>query len=338
MPAGPPITARVPPGDDVYNEALLWYWGLDGHPVNDDEAGSAFERAALLGHPAAQFQMGVFYKCGGLRERDADRAREWFATVEEHVPWFIARAVSGNALGQWQLSRLIAHGVVSRDGDDFLEWCTAAAEQGYALAQFDLSQCYEYGEGTPRDYSKAVFWCKRAAAQGMVEAVYYYGNYLCSGGVSGGGLSGKKTVAETMAEAAQCLRVAANRGHPEAQHALAHLYMKSSPLDRRRACRWYKNARDNGVPALRNEGCAACLMLAACSGGMSTKVRISLAPSYFQSHMTLTSRPVPTTAVAASPPGPGAIPMLPGPLSAGPAAADDSPVPAAGAGLAPVPS
>eukprot|EP00659_Diplonema_papillatum_P021592 gene21592-33221_t len=200
-------------GESLYHEALLWYWGLEGHPVNDAAAVSSFERAADLGYPAAQFQMGVFFKCGGLRQQDTERAKLWFQRVSERKAWFVERAEGGDALSQWQLSRVIAHGLAPEYTDSFV-WCRAAAEKGHALAQFDVSQCYHDGEGVAKNASEAAKWCKRAADQGMVEAWYWLGDYLREG----------TGIAKSEADSLRLVRRAATRGHSAAQRLLGFLY------------------------------------------------------------------------------------------------------------------
>eukprot|EP01064_Diplonema_japonicum_P010979 TRINITY_DN18229_c0_g2_i2.p1 TRINITY_DN18229_c0_g2~~TRINITY_DN18229_c0_g2_i2.p1 ORF type:complete len:263 (+),score=45.30 TRINITY_DN18229_c0_g2_i2:40-828(+) len=221
---------------NLYQEALNWYWGLEGHPVGDAEAVQAFETAAELGHPGAQLQMGVFYKLGGLKGKDSEKAADLFEKVRDKKEWFINRAEQGEALAQWQLSRLVAHGVVTGKSDA-MDWCKAAAEQGYALAQFDLSQCYYTGEGVPQDSTLAILWCRRAADQKLVEAVFWLGHIL-----GGPGVPHKCDSA-----GAAWLRQAAALGHCAAQRLLGFHY---SATREQPACKWLKNSRDNGsLPA-----------------------------------------------------------------------------------------
>ena len=222
----------------IYEEALSWYWGLDGHTVDDREAVSLFEQAANMGYAAAQLQMGVFYKCGGLMKRDTQEAETWFGRVRERTGWFVERAEAGDVLAMWQLSRLIAHGLSDDHcDDDALVWCRRAAECGYALAQFDLSQCYNDGDGVPKDLKQASEWCRRAAVQQMVEASYWLGHYY----TEGSGPDAWATRADD--KAVYWLRSAASRGHCAAQRLLGFLY---SPSRTRSACKWLKNSRDNG--------------------------------------------------------------------------------------------
>eukprot|EP00754_Rhynchopus_humris_P005180 Rhum_TRINITY_DN12589_c1_g1::Rhum_TRINITY_DN12589_c1_g1_i1::g.52997::m.52997/K07126/K07126; uncharacterized protein len=223
--------------ESVYLEALSWYWGINGHCVDDAEALSVFKRAAEMGHPAAQLQMGVFFKCGGLVKKDADVAEVWFGKVRKETTWFDQRAEDGDVLAMWQLSRLIAHGLSQRPAEDALMWCRKAAEQGYALAQFDLSQCYHDGEGVPKDMTQASDWCKMAGDQDMVEASYWMGHYYRDG------RCGPDRWLTRADMASACLRFAGARGHCAAQRLLGLI---NAPKRGRTACKWLKNSRDNG--------------------------------------------------------------------------------------------
>jgi TPR repeat protein len=49
-------------------------------------------------------------------------------------------------------------------------WFRKAAEQGHAKSQFDLEVCYQFGYGTPKDYSEAYKWVNLSAAQGLARA------------------------------------------------------------------------------------------------------------------------------------------------------------------------
>jgi len=51
-----------------------------------------------------------------------------------------------------------------------VKYYTKAAEQGDARAQYNLANCYAKGLGVPEDFDKAVYWCRKAAEQGLAEA------------------------------------------------------------------------------------------------------------------------------------------------------------------------
>lgn len=51
-------------------------------------------------------------------------------------------------------------------------YLTRAAEGGNAESQFNLGQAYWFGKGVAVDRDKAVYWWRRAAQQGLVDAIY----------------------------------------------------------------------------------------------------------------------------------------------------------------------
>jgi hypothetical protein len=46
-----------------------------------------------------------------------------------------------------------------------------AADQNFAIAQANLGVCYEDGCGVPQDQGQAIYWYRRAAAQGNHDAI-----------------------------------------------------------------------------------------------------------------------------------------------------------------------
>eukprot|EP01065_Artemidia_motanka_P027282 TRINITY_DN32502_c0_g1_i1.p1 TRINITY_DN32502_c0_g1~~TRINITY_DN32502_c0_g1_i1.p1 ORF type:complete len:279 (+),score=51.71 TRINITY_DN32502_c0_g1_i1:56-838(+) len=228
-----------PEAEELYLEALHWYWGLDGHVVNDSKAFRCFCKAARLGHPAAQLQLGALCtkgnaRCGSCRQRPSGRC-VWFDTASRNTDWFIRRAEAGDTLAQWQLSRLYAHGVgVPKDLETGARWCAAAARLGYGLAEFDLGQCYYDGDGVDRDQAEALKWCVKAAEKNLVEAQYLLGfAYQRGNGVE-----------PNHREAVRLLRLASAKGHHSAQLSLAGLH-KQSMSDGRVARKWKLNGCGN---------------------------------------------------------------------------------------------
>jgi uncharacterized protein len=51
----------------------------------------------------------------------------------------------------------------------------AQANQGIAVAQATLGTLYASGQDVPQDYTKAIYWYKKAASQGFAGAEYYLG-------------------------------------------------------------------------------------------------------------------------------------------------------------------
>ena len=61
--------------------------------------------------------------------------------------------------------------LASRDRGYAAEWFERAAELGNAAAQFNLSVVLLNADGVPKDYARALMWCRKAAAQGHEKAI-----------------------------------------------------------------------------------------------------------------------------------------------------------------------
>ncbi len=51
-----------------------------------------------------------------------------------------------------------------------VEKCRISAESGYALAQDMMGNCYKWGVYAPKDFTTAVAWFEKSAAQGNAAA------------------------------------------------------------------------------------------------------------------------------------------------------------------------
>jgi len=74
---------------------------------------------------------------------------------------------------------------VPQDYSKAVYWYKKAAKQGLAAAENNLGVMYAKGLGVPQDYSKAVYWLKKAAEQGYATAKanleYLESEYLFGG-------------------------------------------------------------------------------------------------------------------------------------------------------------
>ncbi len=82
-------------------------------------------------------------------------------------------AEQGNAYAQYNL------GVMYHEGEGTLKnykkalyWHKKSAEQGNAYAQYSLGEMYHKGEGTLKNYKKALYWLQKSAEQGISEAQF----------------------------------------------------------------------------------------------------------------------------------------------------------------------
>lgn len=125
-------------------------------------------------------------------------------------------------------------GLAAAEAGDYktaiIEW-QPLAENGDADAQESMGWMYQYGEsiygeGIPKDYTKAIKWYLMAAKQGNARAQLALG-FL---NLFGEGLPQNET------EAISWIRLAAIQGDPSAQDALGNLY---SSKDATLAHIWY---------------------------------------------------------------------------------------------------
>ncbi|MDI9408050.1 MAG: tetratricopeptide repeat protein [Candidatus Pacebacteria bacterium] len=65
---------------------------------------------------------------------------------------------------------VFGYGGVTQDYAKAVFWYRKAAEQGYVDAQFNLGLMFAKGEGVPQDYAQALVWYRKAAEQGDAEA------------------------------------------------------------------------------------------------------------------------------------------------------------------------
>lgn len=118
------------------------------------------------------------------------------------------------------------------------------ANNGNVLAQYRLGVLYYNGQGIPEDEKQAIFWWKKAAAQGHAESMYQLGSaYLF-------GSSTAKFVSDPDREAATWYFQAASAGHADAQYHLGLLFLagKGVVQNHQEAARWMKKAAAQGHP------------------------------------------------------------------------------------------
>ena len=148
--------------------------GITPAGANDFERGlSAYNRAeyatafetwqnlAALGHPDAQFGLGIMYSLGQGVPRDHRAA----------APWLHLAAVQGHRGAQLLVGHSYEHGLgVPQDFVTAHRWYLAAAEQGEAKAQNNLGTMYEYGRGVAADRDLAIYWYEEATRNGNRNA------------------------------------------------------------------------------------------------------------------------------------------------------------------------
>ncbi|XP_020570609.1 F-box protein At1g70590 [Phalaenopsis equestris] len=148
-------------------DAGLMYWEMG----RKEEGKSLYARAAELGHPAGQCNLGICFL-------EADPAEP-----EEAVKWFFRAAELGNARAQYSLALCLHKGRgVKRNLQEAARWYLRAAEGGNIRAMYNASLCYATGKGFARDLRFSRIWLKRAADCGHRKAQFEHGLELFSSG------------------------------------------------------------------------------------------------------------------------------------------------------------
>lgn len=184
-------------------------------------------KAARIGAPEAQYEVGLMYANGVGTPQDFSQAIVWIAKAAER----------GLPAAQYLLATRYAAGVaVPRDDRAALTWYLRASEQGHVKATHKLGQML----GHPNE--QASMSCLVEAAQsGLPEAQHALGEAFASG----------KGQMQDSVQAAQWFAKAARQGHAPAQYALACACMDGQGVarDPAESLSWYRAAAAQDYPA-----------------------------------------------------------------------------------------
>ena len=129
-----------------------------------DPAGLALmQKAARLGHPAAQFHLARLYESGGAGlKKDETEARRWTEQA----------ARGGDSKAMHNLALYYFEGVGgAKDPAAAALWFRRAADRGVTDSQYNLGRLYEEGYGVAKDPDAAYRWYQLAARSGDAEAL-----------------------------------------------------------------------------------------------------------------------------------------------------------------------
>lgn len=123
-----------------------------------------------------------------------------------------------------------------------VQMLTPLANAGNALAQYRLGMLYYHGQGVGEDEKMAIYWWKKAAAQGNVESMFQLGSAFLFGAQTA------KFVPDPDREAAMWYFQAASAGHTEAQYHLGLLFLAGKGVmeNRQESTRWMQKAAAQG--------------------------------------------------------------------------------------------
>ncbi|XP_007044772.2 PREDICTED: F-box protein At1g70590 [Theobroma cacao] len=187
-------------------DAGLIYWERG----QKEEAIALYQKAAALGDPAGQCNLGISYLHAQPQKH------------KEAVKWLHEASVGGHIRAQYQLALCLHQGlVVDRNLREAARWYLKAAEGGYVRAMYNTSLCYTFGEGLSHSRRQARKWMKRAADRGHSKAQFEHGLALFSEG--------------EMMKAVVYLELATRSGETAATHVKNVILQQLSATSRDRA-------------------------------------------------------------------------------------------------------
>ncbi|KAM3613383.1 uncharacterized protein V6R79_025147 [Siganus canaliculatus] len=144
----------------------------------------------------------------------------------------------------------------------------AAAQQGYSKAQFNTGVCYEKGRGVSKDFEKALYYYRQAAAGGHKQAQYRCAKLLLA-------RRGHQSV-EELNVAINLLEQSAAAGLTKAQVCLASVYSQEPVRDGSKSLQYLKMAAASGDNT-------ALLFLGQCfQSGFGVRQNLKTAIEYFR--------------------------------------------------------
>ena len=174
------------------------------------EAAKWYHKAAELGYPRAQSNLGVCYFNGWGVDKDQAAAAAWYKRAADQ----------GYARAQRNLGVCFAVGAgVGKDPGEAVRWYRKAAEQGDAGAQYNLGVAYYKARGTAKNDEEAVKWFRLAAEQGYAASEFNLGVCL---------LNGEGVVPDGV-EACKWISMAAAQGYADAKNALPTIQGQLTP-------------------------------------------------------------------------------------------------------------
>ncbi|MFS7958894.1 putative F-box domain, tetratricopeptide-like helical domain superfamily [Helianthus anomalus] len=146
-------------------DAGLVYWEMG----RKEEGVALYRRAAELGDPAGQCNLGISY----LQAEPPN--------VKEAVKWLYQASVGGYVRAQYQLALCLHRGIgTDQNLSEAARWYLRAAVGGYVRAMYNVSLCYSLGKGFIQNHRQSRKWMKLAADHGHRKAQFEHGLTLFS--------------------------------------------------------------------------------------------------------------------------------------------------------------
>ncbi len=216
---------------EKYNAQHLYDLGIEYfNSQNYENAIECYSKAAELGLPEAQNELGNMYYFGLGVERDYLKAFNYYRNA----------AKAGYVNAQYSLGNcyLLGDGI-DRDNKEAIKWIKKAAEQGNVFAQNSMGEFYLKGlAGLSQNYTEALRWYQKAANKGDSQAQTNLGcMYLNGYGVD-----------VDYFKSTKYFRLAAEQGDATAQCnlGLCYYYGLGVSINYSEASKWLYLAAKNG--------------------------------------------------------------------------------------------
>ena len=238
------ILAKAKAGDAVaQNTVGVWYYtGKDSIKQDYKQALQWWARSAKQENVDAIGNMAMSYQLGRGTEKDSAMAVKLYQTAikkgnKDIIPQHEKIVKNTKSV----FSSLLLHdcyfkGVgVKKDLKQATAYQEIAAEGGHEQSQFSIALHYLNG----KQADKAVKWFKKAASQGNVGAIYYYG-YLKFNGMG---------TTQDKAGGIKYLELASKKGFPMADYQLGKIHLEGDGVekDASKAFEYIRKAAFNGI-------------------------------------------------------------------------------------------
>lgn len=220
----------------LYEQALRWRHG-DGVAEDSQHARRLFGFAALQGHSAARYQLGLMNLRGEGGERHLVRALMWFRLAAGRDEPRAAPQIQRLSADLKPAEVRQSH-VLMEQAEKARRHLVAARKNDNAHAMAQLGMQLYSGLGVEPDAPLAVAWLQRAAQQQDPDAQLFLAMAYASG----------KGITPNLPDAQRLFQLAADQGHREAQYEWAHFLEHHSRLvaSHAKAVQLYEAAAQQG--------------------------------------------------------------------------------------------